>query len=57
MSILRRFLACETGATAIEYALIAGIIGLGILSGAQVLHNAIELKYTDAANGVANISN
>jgi Flp pilus assembly pilin Flp len=53
--IIRRFLVCESGATAIEYSLVALIIGLGILSGARVLHEAIELKYTDAAIGVANI--
>jgi pilus assembly protein Flp/PilA len=57
MSILRRFMACESGATAIEYALIAAIIGLGILTGAQTLHNAIEAKYTATSAGVAAIPN
>jgi pilus assembly protein Flp/PilA len=57
MSVLRRFLACESGATAIEYSLIAGIIGLGILTGAQTLHNAIEAKYVATSAGVANIGN
>ena len=32
MSLIRRFLACRGGATAIEYALLAGLIGLAIIT-------------------------
>ncbi len=52
MKILRRFLACESGATAIEYALIAAVIGLGILTGAQTLKNATDAKYRGVATSV-----
>ncbi len=52
LKLVRRFLADQSGATAIEYALIAAVIGLGILAGAQTLHNAIEAKYVGAAANV-----
>jgi pilus assembly protein Flp/PilA len=45
-SLFQRFVADESGATAIEYALIAAVIGLGILSGAQTLKTAINAKYS-----------
>jgi pilus assembly protein Flp/PilA len=52
MKLFRRFLACDRGATAIEYALIAAVIGLGILTGAQTLKNAVDAKYQNVSSGV-----
>jgi pilus assembly protein Flp/PilA len=52
MNLLRKFLANEDGATAIEYALIAAVIGLGILTGAQTLKNATHAKYTGLSTSV-----
>jgi pilus assembly protein Flp/PilA len=52
MKLLRRFMTNEDGATAIEYALIAAVIGLGILTGAQTLKNATHAKYTGVATSV-----
>jgi pilus assembly protein Flp/PilA len=55
-SLFSRFVKDESGATAIEYALIAAVIGLGILTGAQGLKNAINTKYSGVATnlGTAN---
>ncbi len=47
---LYRFLADETGATAIEYALIAAIIGVGIIAGLVNLKTGITGAYYGTAN-------
>ncbi len=52
-SLFSRFVKDESGATAIEYALIAAVIGLGILTGAQGLKNAINTKYSGVSTGLA----
>jgi pilus assembly protein Flp/PilA len=52
MKLLRRFMTNEDGATAIEYALIAAVIGLGILTGAQTLKNATHAKYTGVSTNL-----
>jgi pilus assembly protein Flp/PilA len=52
MKLFRRFLTNEDGATAIEYALIAAVIGLGILTGAQTLKNATHAKYTGVSTSL-----
>ena len=41
-----RFLADETGATAIEYGLIAGLIALVIVGSATTLGGKLATKYT-----------
>jgi pilus assembly protein Flp/PilA len=45
MSLLRAFLSDETGATAIEYALIAAGIGIAILTSVNALGTAISGKF------------
>lgn len=45
MIIIRRFLKDESGATAIEYALIASLIGLGIITAATGLATGISDKF------------
>ena len=47
--IVRRYLGDESGATAIEYALIAVIVGVGIIVSTQSLRTAV----VNAANFVA----
>jgi pilus assembly protein Flp/PilA len=42
MTALRRFIKDETGATAIEYGLIASLIALAIVSGVGALADALE---------------
>ena len=46
-AIIGKFLRDESGATAIEYALIAAGIGIAILSGVNALGTALKTKYTN----------
>ena len=52
MSLLRAFLADETGATAIEYALIAAGIGIAILTAVNALGTAISSKFNTIKNSL-----
>jgi pilus assembly protein Flp/PilA len=42
---MKRFLKDESGATAIEYGLIAALIALAIMGGATALGNSIDSKF------------
>jgi pilus assembly protein Flp/PilA len=42
MNFVARFVKDESGATAIEYGLIAAIVGVGIISGLGVLRDALN---------------
>jgi pilus assembly protein Flp/PilA len=44
-TLIRRFIACESGATAIEYALIAAGIGIAIITAVNALGTAISGKF------------
>lgn len=48
-NLLARFVKDESGATAIEYALIAAGIGIAILAGVNALGTAINAKFQDIA--------
>lgn len=50
-NFLKSFIRDESGATAIEYALIAAVVGIGILTGAQGLKDTLNAK--NAATGTA----
>lgn len=50
--LLSRFIKDESGAAAIEYALIAGLIALVIVVGATALGSAISDKFTSIGNSV-----
>ena len=54
-NLVARFLNDESGAAAIEYALIAGLIALAIVGGATALGSAIGGKFTSIStmNGIA----
>jgi pilus assembly protein Flp/PilA len=52
-NFLKTFIRDESGATAIEYALIAAVIGIGILAGAQSLKGALNTKMTGAGTDLA----
>ena len=43
----------ERGATAVEYALMVGLIALAIIAGATALGGAINTKFTNAGTTVA----
>ena len=47
---LKSLLRDESGATAIEYGLIAALIALAIMVGAGQLGNALDNKFTEIAN-------
>ena len=48
-----RFLKDESGATAIEYGLIAALIAVVIISGVTVLGTNLNAKFTDVSTKVA----
>ncbi len=50
--MLHRLLKCQSGATAIEYALIAALIGLAIIGGATALGGKSANQYNNVANKV-----
>ncbi len=52
-NLFARFVKDESGATAIEYGLIAAIIGVGIISGLTALKGGITGTFTNAATGMA----
>jgi pilus assembly protein Flp/PilA len=56
-NLLARFVDDESGAAAIEYALIAGLIALAIVVGATALGSAIGAKFTSIAGQVATAGN
>ena len=49
MTKVSRFLNDESGATAIEYGLIAALIGVGIIGGAQVLRTQLDTTFRSVA--------
>lgn len=50
--LISRFYKDESGATAIEYGLIAALIALAIMVGAGALGNALNNKFNDIAKAV-----
>lgn len=52
MHLLRRFLREKTGATAIEYGLIIGIIGASLIAGAGLYGNNIGNMFNMLSNKV-----
>ena len=54
MDKLKRFLRDEDGSNAIEYGLIAGIIGLGIIAGALLVHGGLSALFTEAGTQLTN---
>jgi pilus assembly protein Flp/PilA len=48
-SIVARFVKDESGATAIEYGLIAALIALAIMVGAGKVGNSLNTKFTGIA--------
>ncbi|MER9303552.1 Flp family type IVb pilin [Mesorhizobium sp. M0293] len=46
-NLIARFVKDESGATAIEYGLIAALIALAIITGAGTLGTALNAKFTN----------
>lgn len=55
--ILARFAKDESGATAIEYGLIAALIALAIIVGAGALGNALNTKFSAIATKLSSTNN
>jgi pilus assembly protein Flp/PilA len=55
--IFARFVKDESGATAIEYGLIAALIALAIMVGAGQLGNALDAKFTTIATTLSGATN
>ncbi|TIQ33575.1 MAG: Flp family type IVb pilin [Mesorhizobium sp.] len=51
--LMKKFVADESGATAIEYGLIAALIALAIMVGATSLGTALNAKFVLIANKLA----
>lgn len=50
--LMNRFVADESGATAIEYGLIAALIAVVIIAGARQLGTTLNAKFTTISNAV-----
>ncbi len=48
-----RFIQDESGATAIEYGLIAAIVGVGIITGLGSLKTSLNDKFTSIGTSIA----
>ena len=46
-TLISRFLQDESGATAIEYGLIAALIGVGLVAGATAFSTSVDGLFTD----------
>jgi len=52
---VRQFLCDDTGATAVEYALIAAIMGVGIISSMQTFGTALDTSITASGDAVTGV--
>lgn len=52
MTNFSRFLKDESGATAIEYGLIAAIVGVGLITGLGNLKTALDGAFTDVGGAL-----
>ncbi len=55
-SLLQRFLRDDSGATAIEYGLIAAIIGVGIIAALGNVKDALNTKFNSIGTSLNNAS-
>ncbi len=51
-NILNRFVSDESGATAIEYGLIAGLIAVVIITGITAIGTKMNAKFTTISNAL-----
>jgi len=52
-NLFSRFAKCESGATAIEYGLIAALIGVSIITVVTAAGTEIQAVFTDIKTGLA----
>ena len=53
MTFIKNFLKDEDGASAVEYAILVGLVAVAIAAGVQLLGTAVDTKI-DAATGAVN---
>ena len=53
-NLVTRFIEDESGATAIEYGLIAALISVALIAGASALGNGINNKFNDVSDELGN---
>ena len=51
--MLKRFLQDESGATAIEYGLIAALISVALIAGARLIGTGLDSKFTGVSGEVS----
>jgi len=51
-NLMSRYIKDESGATAIEYGLIAALIGVAIIVGGQAVGDALDAKFTEVADKI-----
>ena len=51
-NLFTRFIEDESGATAIEYGLIAALISVGIIAGAQVIGGEVSATFNEIGEGL-----
>ncbi len=52
--VLSRFIKDESGATAIEYGLIAALVSIALITGGQALGNQLGATFTNLKERLAN---
>ena len=52
-NVMARFINDESGATAIEYGLLAALIGVGIVGGASLLGNSLDQSFNGIGSKVS----
>jgi pilus assembly protein Flp/PilA len=55
-NLMKNYIADESGATAIEYGLIAALIGVALIGGARTLGQNINTKFDEVATEMDNAS-
>ncbi|GAA4127985.1 Flp family type IVb pilin [Aminobacter aganoensis] len=56
-NLIARFVKDESGATAIEYGLIAALIAVAIIAGAGMVGSALNSKFTTISTEISNAGN
>ena len=49
LNAVKKLIANESGASAIEYALIAAVLSIGIIAGMKTLSTSVNKAFTDTA--------
>ena len=52
-NMLRRFARDASGATGIEYALLAAMLAIAVIGAVEAIHDETEASFTAAAAGIA----